>query len=562
MSFYDDADFLTLTRTRVKHFSQYKDAVLFLVKYGSSDMIKESGLANEMAITDEQQSETKDLDKEAFVKDLQALGPTYVKLGQLLSTRPDLIAEPYISALRELQDNLEPFPYEQVAGIVQDELGVRISKAFQSFDKEPIGSASLGQVHLAKMRHGETVVVKVQRPGIRQQVIEELEALEKLSSFLENNSAQGRKYSLHKVFLQFKSTLLRELNYLKEAQNMDILHENLKEFKDIIVPTSIPDYSTDKVLTMEFIKGKNITKISPLRKLELDGEVLCESLFKAYLQQIVVDGFMHADPHPGNVHLTDDNRLALLDMGMVAHVSEDLRKNYLKLILNISNNKVSEALDTLIAMSTATDEADEDQFRSKIAELIQATHQASVKEIDTGKMMFGLIHTAAQCGFELPFELSTVGKALMNIDLVAHTLAPEFEPNKSIKRNAMSLMNKIMLKELAPQNFFSTILESKELIEKMPHRLNTIMGNLANNELEVKLDAIDEKSLMQGFQKVANRITIGLIVAALLVGSALMMSVQTKFTIFGYPGFAMISFMLAIVGALTLVIGIFFKDET
>lgn len=525
-------------------------------------MIKESGLANEMAITDEQQSETKDLDKEAFVKDLQALGPTYVKLGQLLSTRPDLIAEPYISALRELQDNLEPFPYEQVAGIVQDELGVRISKAFQSFDKEPIGSASLGQVHLAKMRHGETVVVKVQRPGIRQQVIEELEALEKLSSFLENNSAQGRKYSLHKVFLQFKSTLLRELNYLKEAQNMDILHENLKEFKDIIVPTSIPDYSTDKVLTMEFIKGKNITKISPLRKLELDGEVLCESLFKAYLQQIVVDGFMHADPHPGNVHLTDDNRLALLDMGMVAHVSEDLRKNYLKLILNISNNKVSEALDTLIAMSTATDEADEDQFRSKIAELIQATHQASVKEIDTGKMMFGLIHTAAQCGFELPFELSTVGKALMNIDLVAHTLAPEFEPNKSIKRNAMSLMNKIMLKELAPQNFFSTILESKELIEKMPHRLNTIMGNLANNELEVKLDAIDEKSLMQGFQKVANRITIGLIVAALLVGSALMMSVQTKFTIFGYPGFAMISFMLAIVGALTLVIGIFFKDET
>lgn len=114
MSFYDDADFLTLTRTRVKHFSQYKDAVLFLVKYGSSDIIKESGLANEMAITDEQQSETKDLDKEAFVKDLQALGPTYVKLGQLLSTRPDLIAEPYISALRELQDNLEPFPMNKL----------------------------------------------------------------------------------------------------------------------------------------------------------------------------------------------------------------------------------------------------------------------------------------------------------------------------------------------------------------------------------------------------------------------------------------------------------------
>lgn len=546
----------------MKHFSQYKDAVLFLIKYGNSDIIKESALQTEVPITDEQIADSTDFDKDAFVRDLQSLGPTYVKLGQLLSTRPDLIAEPYLSALSELQDNLEPFSFEEVQEIVQNELGVRISKAFESFDETPIGSASLGQVHLAKLRNGKTVVVKVQRPGIRNQVINELEALEKLSSFLEKNSAQARRYNLHKVFLQFKSTLLRELNYLKEAQNMYILHENLKEFEDIIVPTSIPDYSTDKVLTMEFIEGKNITKISPLRKLELDGKSLCESLFKAYLQQIVVDGFMHADPHPGNVHLTNDNRLALLDLGMVAHISEDLRKNYLKLILNISNNKVSEALNVLISMSSPMEDADEDKFRSRIAELIQATHQASIEEIDTGKMMFGLIHTAAECGYALPLELSTVGKALMNIDLVAHTLAPEFEPNKSIKQNAMSLMNKIMLRELAPQNFFSTILESKELIEKMPQRLNTIMGNLANNELEIKLDAIDEKSLMKGFQKVANRITIGLIVAALLVGSALMMDVQTDFTLFGYPGFAMISFMMAILGAIGIVIGIFFKDES
>ncbi|TCL13849.1 putative unusual protein kinase regulating ubiquinone biosynthesis (AarF/ABC1/UbiB family) [Roseivirga ehrenbergii] len=544
----------------MSNLAQYKDIALFLIKYGNSDIIKESGLATEFSI-EEEKNATNDLDKEAFIKDFQKLGSTYVKLGQLLSTRPDLISEPYLSALRELQDNMEPFSYEEVEQLVQNELRVRISKAFNSFDQKPIGAASLGQVHLAELRNGTTVVVKIQRPGIRKKVIEELEAMESVSSFLENNTSLGKKYNLNQVFLQFKSTLLRELNYLKEAQNMDILHNNLKEFDRIVIPTSIPDYSTDKVLTMEFVKGQNISQINPLRKLDIDGEGLCEELFKAYLQQIVVDGFMHADPHPGNVHLTEDNRLALLDMGMVTYISEDLRKNYLKLILNISNNKVSEALNVLIEMSTASDEADEEQFKTSIAAIIQQTHEATVDQIDTGRMMFGLIQTAAECGYKLPLELSAVGKALMNIDLVAHTLAPDFEPNKSIQKNAMSLMNKIMIKELAPQNFFSTILESKELIEKMPQRLNTIMGNLANNELEIKLDAIDEKSLMKGFQKVANRITIGLIIAALLVASALMMKVETSFSLFGYPGIAMLSFILAITGGLSLVIGIFFKDE-
>ncbi|KYG74818.1 hypothetical protein MB14_06330 [Roseivirga ehrenbergii] len=544
----------------LSNLAQYKDIALFLIKYGNSDIIKESGLATEFSI-EEEKNATNDLDKEAFIKDFQKLGSTYVKLGQLLSTRPDLISEPYLSALRELQDNMEPFSYEEVEQLVQNELRVRISKAFNSFDQKPIGAASLGQVHLAELRNGTTVVVKIQRPGIRKKVIEELEAMESVSSFLENNTSLGKKYNLNQVFLQFKSTLLRELNYLKEAQNMDILHNNLKEFDRIVIPTSIPDYSTDKVLTMEFVKGQNISQINPLRKLDIDGEGLCEELFKAYLQQIVVDGFMHADPHPGNVHLTEDNRLALLDMGMVTYISEDLRKNYLKLILNISNNKVSEALNVLIEMSTASDEADEEQFKTSIAAIIQQTHEATVDQIDTGRMMFGLIQTAAECGYKLPLELSAVGKALMNIDLVAHTLAPDFEPNKSIQKNAMSLMNKIMIKELAPQNFFSTILESKELIEKMPQRLNTIMGNLANNELEIKLDAIDEKSLMKGFQKVANRITIGLIIAALLVASALMMKVETSFSLFGYPGIAMLSFILAITGGLSLVIGIFFKDE-
>ena len=545
----------------MKHLKKYKDIVLFLWKYGDRKAIKDSGLTSGIDVNEAKTSELK-FDKEQFINDIQDLGPTFIKLGQLLSTRPDLLSPQYIEVLRQLQDDLNCFSYEQVEEIIKDELGVRISKAFHHFDKEPLAAASLGQVHKAELRDGRQVVVKVQRPGIRKRVVEELEILEEVSSFLEKNTDLGKRFDVNKLFLNFKGTLLRELDYHKEAQHMNQLHENLKSFKRIIIPTAIDDYSSSKVLTMEFIKGQNITRISPLRKLEIDGEKICEDLFQAYLQQIVVDGFMHADPHPGNVYLTEDNKVALLDMGMMAHLSDELRQNYLKLILHISENRTSEAIELLIKMSRKGPDADEEKFRMLISDLIQENQNASVDDIDTGRVMFGLITAAGQCDFHMPMELSLVGKALLNLDLVAHTLAPNFNPNKAIRANAMTLMNKIMVKELKPQHFFSALLEGKELLEKMPERLNKIIGNVADNNLKVKVDAFDERHIMKGFQKVANRITVGLILAALVIGSALMMNVQTDFTLFGYPGIAIVSFLLATSGAIALAIHIFFYDES
>lgn len=544
------------------HLKKYKDIVLFLWKYGNRNVIKESGLMNGLEV-DEPKTDTMSApDEQALVRDIQNLGPTFIKLGQLLSTRPDLISEPYLKALRHLQDNLEPFPYREVEQIVESELGVRMSKAFNSFEANPLAAASLGQVHRAELRSGEVVAVKVQRQGIRRRVLEELEVLEEVTTFMEKNTALGKKYNLSKLYFHFKGTLLRELNYLKEAQHMQQLHENLKDFQRIVVPTAIADYTTDKVLTMQFIKGRNISRVSPLKITELDGDRICEDLFKAYLQQIVIDGFLHADPHPGNVYLTEDNRVALLDMGMVAHLSGDLRQHYLQLILNISENKANEAIDVLLKMSSRAEDADEELFRRTISQLIQENQDASVDEIDTGSVVFGLIHAAAESGFHLPMELSTVGKALLNLDLVAHKLAPEFNPNKTLRKHAMSLMNKLMYKELAPQNFLSTLLEGKELLEKMPERLNKIIGNVADNNVRIAVDAFDERHMMKGFQKVANRITIGLILAALVVGSALMMSVPTNFTLFGYPGLAIIAFLAAVVGAIGLAVNIFFYDES
>lgn len=546
----------------MKNLAQYKDLAFFLWKYGNSNLIEQAKLS-EIA-DDEWEKEkqsSKNVSPSQMVADLKEMGPAFIKLGQLLSTRPDLLPDAYIDELSDLQDEVESFPYEQVEEIVQKELGVRISKAFNKFEKEPLASASLGQVHLAELRNGRTVVVKVQRPDIRSKILEELEVLDNTSGFLEKNTDIGKRYRVHRLFSQFKKTLLRELNYLKEAEHIRLFKKNLAEFRRIIIPTPIDDYTTERVLTMQYLKGKKITNISSLQHLELEGDKMADELFQAYLKQIVLDGFVHADPHPGNIHLLNNNHIAMLDFGMVAHISPDLRNHYLKLVINIGDGNANQVVDRLIDMSEVQDDADEETFRSTVSTLILENLNTTAKDLQTGKIILDMVQFAGANGYLLPVEMSLIGKTLLNLDQAARTLSPGFNPNETIKKHAMELTNKHLYQDLTSLNFFPALLESKELIEKFPERLNKFLHNVAENKLEFKIDSLDEERLMQGFQKVANRITVGLILSALIIGSSLLMQVETSFTLLGYPGLAMIFFLLAVMGAAVLAFEIFISDE-
>ena len=254
------------------------------------------------------------------------MGPTFIKIGQLLASRSDLLPEAYLKPLERLQDNIKPFSFEEVEQIILTELGARVSKAFSEFDPKPIAAASLGQVHFAALRDGRKVIVKVQRPEIRKQIAEDFEVLTQIAEFLDAHTEFGRRYRFITVLEEFRMTIQQELNYEREAQNLFTLGENLKEFEKIWIPQPVMDYTTRSVLTMDYVQGRKITALSPLTKLDLDGAPLAEELFKAYLKQIMVDGIFHADPHPGNVFLTDDGHIALIDLGMVGHVAPSCRK--------------------------------------------------------------------------------------------------------------------------------------------------------------------------------------------------------------------------------------------
>ena len=547
---------LSLKPERLK---RYKDIVALLVKHGRSDLVNQTDLATQsrshkqLARTGEQADE--------LATDLENLGPTFVKLGQLLSTRGDILPQPYLDALERLQDQVEPFPYEEVERIVSSELGARISKLFLDFATEPSAAASLAQVHRATMRDGRTVVVKVQRPGVREVIVEDLEALERVAEFIDAHTEVGKRYEFTNMLADLRNSLLHELDFQREAANLRRIGSNLREFEQIVLPEPIEDYSTARVLTMEYIPGRKITDISPLRLMELDTRGLAEEIFRAYLKQMLVDGFFHADPHPGNVFITDDDRIALLDLGMVAHIGTNFRQNQLRLLLAISEGRGDEASDVAMKMGEPKANFDEREYRHRVANLVAQHSDSLLLEIHAGKMVIEIQRIAADCWFRLPMEFTMIAKTMMNLDRVVYVLDPTFDPNAIIREEATNIMTRQVVQSVEPGSTLARAIEVKEFVERLPMRVNKILDAIGNNDLKIGVDAIDEKVVLEGLQKIANRITLGLILAALIVGAALMMRLETSFKILGYPGFPTIFFLLAAIAAIILVISIVFTDE-
>lgn len=548
-----------------RHLKRYGALAKLLIKYGRSDVVKQAGLDKTLLEEDlpSLKNGNSDVPPEAheLADDLENLGPTFIKLGQLLSTRSDLLPAAYMDALSRLQDKIEPFPYAQVEEIVTTELGVRLSKAFQEFDPEPLAAASLGQVHRAILRNGRCVAVKVQRPGIREQIADDLDALDDLAEFVDKHTDAGQRMQFGAMLEEFRRSLTRELDYLQEAQNLTILRRNLAQFDMIVVPEAILDYTTSRVLTMDYISGRKITDLSPLAKLEMRGEELGEQLFRAYLKQILVDGVFHADPHPGNVFLTDSHRLALIDVGMIGRIAPVMQENLLRLLLAVSEGKGEEAAEIAETIGEILEDFNKPTYTREVSQLVAQHQSTTLEQIDTGKIVLEITRSASQNGLRLPAELTLLGKTLLNLDMVARILAPDFNPNDSIKRNASELLRQRLTKMTSPANIISTMLEMNDFVQHLPGRLNKVLERLSENQLTIKVDAVDDVRLMEGMQKIANRITLGVVLAALIIGAAMLMRVETTFTILGYPALAMLFFLAAAAGGMVLAFNILFKDE-
>jgi predicted unusual protein kinase regulating ubiquinone biosynthesis (AarF/ABC1/UbiB family) len=540
-----------------------------LWKYGNSDLVRTSGL--EKTLLEDDRRDGVSAPPDELAADLEKMGPIYIKLGQVLSTRPDILPAEYVKALGKLQNELEPFSFEEVRRIVEEELHLSVEDIYSSFDPVPIASASLGQVHWARLKDGREVAVKVQRPNIKEEIVSDLTVLDDIANMLEEYTEFGPKYQVKGALEQFRQNLARELDYRQEAGHMRELGKNLEAFPHIIIPQPVEQLTTSRVLTMSFIHGKKITSLGVLALNEIDGASLADELFQAYLKQILVDGFFHADPHPGNVFIVKESAsspnasVALIDIGMVGRLSPRLQEELLKLLLAMSEMRSDEAADIALKIGERDmkdrDNFSENVFRHKIAQLFEMQFTSSLDQMQTGALVMEFTRVCATNGLRMPPEFTMLGKTLLNLDEIGRTLDPQFKPNDALRRHATKITRDRVLKSLNPSTMLTAAMEAKEFAQEMPGRVNRILDSLARNELSFRVQAFEEKTLIAGFQKIANRITTGLVLAALIIGAALLMRVETSFTLFGYPGLAILCFLGAAIGAGWLLLEIAVHDR-
>ena len=547
-------------KINTRHLARYQQIARLLWKYGRSDLVKQLDM-DEAVAADTPLASTDRALAEQLAEDLEAMGTTYVKLGQVLSSRPDLFPAAYSEALARLQDRVKPFSDAEAQQIIETELGARISKLFSRFDPQPIAAASLGQVHRAALRDGREVVVKVQRPNIAPLIADDFEVLAQMAAFLDEHSDWARRRRLAAIVEELRTSVLHELDYEREAQSMRIMLKNIEGFDRLYVPQPIGDYSTRRVLTMEYVSGTKITELSPISRMEIDGRALADQLFKAYLKHVLIDGLFHADPHPGNVFISHDGHLVLLDLGMVGRTTPGMQEKLLKLLIAVSEGKSEQATEVVLQISEVGRDCDQPQFQRRIGKIIAEQQGLSMQQINVGRTLLAVTGVAAEHNVFVPSDLTLLGKTLLQLDEVGKCLDPTFDPNAAIRRDVTELMTERVRKGSTQGNLLSTVLDLKDFVSGLPVRLNRIMDAVANREIEVKVRTMDVDVVLDGLQKVANRITSGLILASLIIGAALMMRVETSFRVFGYPGVAILCFLGAAAGGVWLLMNIFIKDR-
>ncbi len=527
-----------------------------LLRHGRSELVSAAGL-DEFAPGPDTEAGDGDL-AQRFARDLEALGPTYIKLGQLLSSRVDLLPPAYTTALAGLQDHVAPFPYSEVERMVEEDLGVAIRHLFVEFEEEPLAAASLGQVHRARTRTGRDVVVKVQRPDAPEVVRADMETMARLASLADRRTELGRRYGFSSLLAQFRRALAGELDYLREARNLDRFVGLTEDYDLVVVPSPVHALCSRRVLTMDRVEGRKVTDVGPVGLLDYDTRPIVEQLFRCYLRTMLEEGVVHADPHPGNVMLTDDGRLALIDLGMVATVPPRLQDEVVKLLLAIGDGDGEEAALVLAGMGHPLDTYEPGAFRSDVTHLVSEA-MGSGSDVDAGTLLVELSRLSGEHGLRPPAEMTMIGKALLNLDQVTTHLDPTFDPAAEIRENLSHVLASQL--KVSPGGVLAAAIEAKELSARMPKRLNRIMDSLAEGDFTLRVRALDEERLHTVLQRVANRVTLGIIIAAVVLGASLMMRVQTDATWFGYPAIAMFFFLLALVAAVALGVWIVLTDR-
>lgn len=534
--------------------------IRFLVRYRGTGMFTGLDLRTSAPIATE--IEAIDHRPEQFVSDLEALGPTFIKLGQALSTRPDLVPPPYLAALARTQSQVTPVEWDAIRTQVENALERPIGEIFDWFDPAPLGAASLAQVHRARLLDGRPVAVKVQRPGVAEEVRQDLSVLESIASGVDHATGLGQRVRFSDWVHEFRKALVGELDYTLEAANLERFAEHLAAYPDLLVPRPVWPLTRTRVLVMDLVNGDPLDGHLHLRMPVPSLERLCDSLLRGYLDQMFVHGEIHADPHPGNLLITDDGRLAIIDLGMVVHVPPRQRTRLLKLMFSAVEGRGDDAADEVIALGTRLETFDEERYLRESGQLIAryAAH-AGLQDHSEGRLMLDLTRIGAMCGLRTPPELSLLGRTLLHLEGVCRLLAPLLNVQRTIERHMPTMITAQIRRSLSMPAMAVEAIEMQALVQDAPRKLSAALSLLAENRLQVRITGLQESRLMENLQKIANRIAAGVIVAALILASAMLLRGPGGTQPNRYEWLALVLFLVATALGLALVVSALMRDR-
>ncbi|TAN44584.1 MAG: AarF/ABC1/UbiB kinase family protein [Nitrospirae bacterium] len=488
------------------------------------------------------------------------LGPSFIKLAQILSSRPDLITVQYADEFKKLQDEVPPFPAESAKKIIEEETKLEIGCIFAEFDEKPIAAASIAQVHKAKLHSGEEVVVKVQRPDIRDQIESDINILNYIALLLDKYVSESRFFNPQGIVDEFSKTIRKELDFNEEKRNCCRFRRNFASNPEIMIPMVYEQYSTEKVLVMERVNGVRIDDIQSVLDLGLDRKKLANAGVNSYLKQILDDGFFHADPHPGNILATPDGKIAFLDFGIVGRVSEQLKETIANMFIALLDRDLDRLIEQYVELGIIHEDVDFDtfrrEFRADLAEYLEPLYCMTIQDVNFARYLDIITHLAIKHNLKTPSDLLLINKSMLVLDNLARQLDPEL----NFFAVAEPYAKKLISDRISPTRFYEktkqNILDVGEATVMLPKQLRLLLKKVLKDELQIKMHHTNLPDFIKDMDKASNRISFALIVSAIIMSSAIMQSGGSGPSIFGISLFALSAFVSAFFLGLWLLISI------
>lgn len=534
-----------------RHLNRYHRILRVLFKYGFEDLVEmlhidqylESGM---QMINRKPREQIEKLSRPVRLRmAFEELGPTFIKLGQLLSTRPDFIPPEYLYELAKLQDDVPPFSYPEVEEIVVSETGQKPTELFYRFDENPIAAASIGQVHRATLKDGQDVVVKVQRPDIEQIITVDLEILGHLASLMELYVEEMQGHKPTSVVEEFARTLSNEIDYTVEISHIQRFARQFEDNENIYVPMVYSELSSERILTMENIKGIKASRIETLQQKGVDLPLVAERGTKLIMEQIFVHGFFHADPHPGNIFILPDNVICFIDFGMMGRLTRKNREDFTDLLLNIINKNERKVTEGVLKLTNQYAPVDRDALSRDLTAMLDRFLYLPLKELEAGKIFQNLMELVSQHGIYFKPNLYLMMKSLSTAEGVGQMLDPELE----LIRLAEPFMRKVKtdrlrLGRIADETGVTTG-EYLQLIRELPDELRSILTQIRKGQMKIEFEHLGLEHLRAALDQASNRIAFAIVLASLIIGSSLIVLSGIPPKWFDIPIIGLAGFLMA-----------------